>query len=920
MGKRIFGQRAGQGAGQGAGKTGALLLALAGAPAGAEAQTTLYAGYSQSAQLTFFNPIQNSQGGPTLQVQVNGGPTAHAVVDTGSATLVLAKNLVNTTGLQSLGAGAVYYSSSNRLLPGTYYSIPVTITGANGASVTSMVQALVTDIADSFAYMGIGFDRGGTTGSTANTPLFPTASMNALLNVTQVGTTAVTNMRRGYIIDGSTNSITVGLTGTASGYALMKLAPNTVAGNPSLWARAQMGVTVNGQALGTGNFVPDTGISYMILVTSKSTITTPGPNNTFSVNLTPGLPAELASSYSFTTGPSASGTALPPSVEVMLPLSAAADPLASDPAVNSGQAFYSAFSYLFDYDGGFVGYSGPGVVPVLGLTGSVALPGVFASNLATFLTGNTTLQATGQSATFNAPVSGPISGSGSSLTLGGGAFTFNQGINLGGGSFVVQQGSAAINGGLTAAAIAIAAAGTLANGSGSTITGSVLNAGTLANSGTIAGNVVNTGVLTNVGTISGSVANTGAIGGTGTIAGNVVNAGAIAPGNSIGTMTIAGNYVQLAGSAYQAEVNAAGQSDLHQRRRRGHPAGRHGRRRAPCRAPPRAAHDLHHHSAAGGSPAPSPSVNELYPFLLSSLSYDANNVYLDPAGRRLRGGGGQCHPVRRRRRARCQCQQCHRRLRHRAECDGVQTLSPAQGQAALTALSGNNYAGFSSSMVQGAQLFMNNFANQTGGGGSPVSNRVALAEACDVACEATSPPLWGAWGGALGGLGTIGANAATGGVTYNVGGFAAGLDRLVAPGFRVGVTTGYTTGTQWVSGFTGKGMTDSFLAGLYGGYKRRQGLRRRRAGYAYSYNQMWRQITIPGLQQRTAQGRTGANQFYGQIERRLSLRHRHRGRGLHHAVRPPAGLHRHAERFYRDRRAVAQSHRRPADAPTRCAR
>ena len=37
-------------------------------------------------------------------------------------------------------------------------------------------------------------------------------------------------------------------------------------------------------------------------------------------------------------------------------------------------------------------------------------------------------------------------------------------------------------------------------------------------------------------------------------------------------------------------------------------------------------------------------------------------------------------------------------------------------------------------------------------------------------------------------------------------------------------------------------------------------------GYAYSYNQMWREISIPGLQQRTAQGRTGANQFYGQFE------------------------------------------------------
>ena len=75
----------------------------------------------------------------------------------------------------------------------------------------------------------------------------------------------------------------------------------------------------------------------------------------------------------------------------------------------------------------------------------------------------------------------------------------------------------------------------------------------------------------------------------------------------------------------------------------------------------------------------------------------------------------------------------------------------------MTAISGQNYSGFFSSMVQGAQLFMNNFATQAGGA---TGGRVALAEACDVACDTTSPALWGAWGGALGGLGTVGAGSA----------------------------------------------------------------------------------------------------------------------------------------------------------------
>ena len=57
------------------------------------------------------------------------------------------------------------------------------------------------------------------------------------------------------------------------------------------------------------------------------------------------------------------------------------------------------------------------------------------------------------------------------------------------------------------------------------------------------------------------------------------------------------------------------------------------------------------------------------------------------------------------------------------------------------------------------------------------------------------------------------------------------------------------------------------------------------AGYAYYSNQLQRQILIPGLQQRTATGSTGANQFLGQIEgdksRRLCA-----GRRDHRAVRP----------------------------------
>ena len=42
----------------------------------------------------------------------------------------------------------------------------------------------------------------------------------------------------------------------------------------------------------------------------------------------------------------------------------------------------------------------------------------------------------------------------------------------------------------------------------------------------------------------------------------VAKGGVIAPGNSIGTLTPGGNYVQDLGSIYEVELGAPGQSDL----------------------------------------------------------------------------------------------------------------------------------------------------------------------------------------------------------------------------------------------------------------------------------------------------------------------------------------------------------------------
>lgn len=121
----------------------------------------------------------------------------------------------------------------------------------------------------------------------------------------------------------------------------------------------------------------------------------------------------------------------------------------------------------------------------------------------------------------------------------------------------------------------------------------------------------------------------------------------------------------------------------------------------------------------------------------------------------------------------------------------------------MNAISGQNYAGFANAQIQTLLLFMNNFSAQVGGnrqGAAPGSNRVALAQVCDYSCDASSPALWGAWGGALGRTGVIAGIGNSGTLTYNVGGFAAGIDRRIAPYLLLGVTLGWPAMDQWLPG------------------------------------------------------------------------------------------------------------------------
>lgn len=85
------------------------------------------------------------------------------------------------------------------------------------------------------------------------------------------------------------------------------------------------------------------------------------------------------------------------------------------------------------------------------------------------------------------------------------------------------------------------------NGANTYTGGTNITGGALSVNGSILGPV-------NIGTA-------GILKGSGSINGSVTNSGMLAPGNSIGTTTINGNYTHNAGAVYQVEANAAGQAD-----------------------------------------------------------------------------------------------------------------------------------------------------------------------------------------------------------------------------------------------------------------------------------------------------------------------------------------------------------------------
>ena len=394
---------------------------------------------------------------------------------------------------------------------------------------------------------------------------------------------------------------------------------------------------------------------------------------------------------------------------------------------------------------------------------------------------------------------------------------------------------------------------------------SVVGGGTSVQAGTLA---VNGALVSNV-----TVETGGTVGGTGTITGLLrLNGGTLAPGNSIGTLNVVGNVSQT-GGVYQVEVNAQGASDKIVATGTATISGGTVQVLAQSGSYQRnTTYTIL--TANAGLTGTYGGVTSNFAFLTPSLSYDANNVYLELSqGANAFTFGGQTPNQK----------AVGRTLDIAAPTatgdfatvlGAIAALNTTQGPQALDTISGQPYASFGSMNVLASLLFMNTVGQQTAtarGAAFFGAARVALGEACEVACDMAEPTRWGAWFSGMGGTGSIGGNYNAGTFTYNLGGAAVGVDYRFDPRLLVGLAIGYSSGRQWVGNFQGTGTTDTYSAALYasfaangmnGGGFYADAL----AGYAYGDNRLQRVMQIPGLATRYANGGAGANQFLGQIE------------------------------------------------------
>lgn len=389
------------------------------------------------------------------------------------------------------------------------------------------------------------------------------------------------------------------------------------------------------------------------------------------------------------------------------------------------------------------------------------------------------------------------------------------GVNVLTSSVDVHGGQFLLNGSLVSTPLNSRGGSSLISSTG-VLDGSALN----VTGGVVSFNGVQHGASTFVGA-------EGTLKGVGTLGSTRVE-GIIAPGNSIGTLTINGDYVQTATGVYQAELSPGGRSDL---LRVSGTATLDGTLKAlPEAGVYYLGEQFNFLQAAGGinGQFATTDFSAFSPFLAFGLGYSANGLRIDVA----RGNALASAAV------------TPNQIAVATSADGLAInqglpkpltqLFPAQVGAALDALSGELHAATPMALVESSRYLRD----------AALSRAVAVRSP-----GAADDAAGGAWVQAIGGSGKLDGDANAARTDSNSNGLLVGADHVFGSGWQVGGLVG--TGRTDIKQAAGRGARSEIDNTHFGAYVGNQwGAFGLRAGLGYSRHDVdsKRELAFAGYQ------------------------------------------------------------------------
>jgi outer membrane autotransporter protein len=471
------------------------------------------------------------------------------------------------------------------------------------------------------------------------------------------------------------------------------------------------------------------------------------------------------------------------------------------------------------------------------------------------------------------------------------AFTVASGATLDLNSFNQTIGSLSGAGAVTLGAATLTTGG---DGTSKTFSGGITGAGGLIKTGAgaliLSGDSAYTGPTTvdaGVLDVNGSLASAvtvesgamlkgdGAVGGL-----SINNGGVVAPGNSIGTLTVNGAVSFAAGSTYQVEVNAAGQSDKIAATGAATLSG--GAVQVLAQPGVYAPQTKYTILTAAGVTGTFAGVASNFAFLTPTLSYDPNDVFLTLSRNATYFSSAAQTPNQRAVATALDFSPFGSAL-----VQAVLPLTAPQAAQAFDALSGEIHASVQTVLFDDSlymrqavlgRLRQASFADAIGPMAALSSSGPALAYAepsppapgsSAIASALAAPALapdtvW--WGQGVGAWGRIAADGDAAAVSRDLAGFFTGVDSHFGDNWRAGIASGYTNSSLSSSARASSADIDTVHFAAYALANYLSWNLRTGADFAWSMIGSNRSVQFPGFADyTTARYDAGAAQLFGEL-------------------------------------------------------